>query len=111
MDFAMGKHHYPMPIVDMASRTRTFNLGENTASAPDPQDNKQWMRWNNYGVAMLDAQQYAESVLAFERVAQLRPDYADAFTNIAIANFSWQRYDDSRTSLNQALKLSPHNAR
>jgi tetratricopeptide (TPR) repeat protein len=60
---------------------------------------------------MLDAQQYAESVHAFERVAQLRPDYADAFTNIAIANFSWQRYDDSRASLNQALKLSPHNAR
>ncbi len=110
MDFAMGKH-YEEPVVEMASRTRTFNLGDNPATAPDPQDNKEWMRWNNYGIAMLDAQQYAESVHAFERVAKLRPDYADAFTNIAIANFSWQRYDDSRTLLNQALKLSPHNAR
>jgi Tfp pilus assembly protein PilF len=111
MDFAMGKDHYPMPIVEMASRTRTFNFGENPATKPDPQDNPLWMRWNNYGIAMLDAQQYEPSVRAFEQVAKLRPDYADAYTNIAIANFSWQRYDDSRTSLEKALKLSPHNAR
>jgi Flp pilus assembly protein TadD len=111
MDFAMGKQHYPMPIVEMASRTRTFNLGDNPASAPDPQDNKEWMRWNNYGIAMLDAQQYAESVQAFERVTQLRPDYADAFTNVAIANFQWQRYEISRTNLDKALTISPHNAR
>ena len=124
MDFAMGKDHYPMPIVEMASRTRTFNFGENPATRPDPgapgqragwggdpQDNPLWMRWNNYGIAMLDAQQYEPSVRAFEQVAKLRPDYADAYTNIAIANFSWQRYDDSRASLEKALKLSPHNAR
>jgi tetratricopeptide (TPR) repeat protein len=109
MDFAMGKH-YEMPIVEMAARTRTLTLGDNPPSV-DPQDNKEWMRWNNYGIAMLDAQQYSESVRAFERVAQMRPDYADAFTNIAIANFQWQRYDVSRTSLNKALELIPHNSR
>jgi tetratricopeptide (TPR) repeat protein len=111
MDFAMQKQHYPQPIVDMASRTRTFELGTNSASAPDPADNPVWMRWNNYGIAMLDAQRYAESVSAFQQVAKLRPDYADAYTNIAIASFQWQRYDDSRTSLNKALELQPHNAR
>jgi tetratricopeptide (TPR) repeat protein len=111
MDFAMGKDHYPMPIVEMATRTRTFELGNNPAAKPDPVDNPLWMRWNNYGIAMLDAQQYAESVRAFEQVAKLRPDYPDAYTNIAIADFQWQRYDDSRTSLEKALKLSSHNAR
>ena len=111
MDFAMQKQHYPQPIVDMASRTRTFQLGTNPASAPDPVDNPLWMRWNNYGIAMLDAQQYAESVRAFQLVAKLRPDYVDAYTNIAIANFQWQRYADSRTNLNKALELRPHNAR
>jgi tetratricopeptide (TPR) repeat protein len=109
MDFGMGKH-YVMPVVEMASRTRTLTLGKNAAGV-DPQDNKEWMRWNNYGIAMLDAQQYAESVAAFERVAQMRPDYADAFTNIAIANFQWQRYDVSRTNLNKALELSPQDSR
>ena len=111
MDFAMQKQHYPQPIVDMASRTRTFEIGTNPASAPDPADNPVWMRWNNYGIAMLDAQRYAESVSAFQQVAKLRPDYADAYTNIAIASFQWQRYDDSRTNLNKALELQPHNAR
>jgi len=111
LDFAMGKDHYPEPIVEMASRTRTFNLGENPSTAPDPQDNPLWMRWNNFGIAMLDAQQYEPSVRAFEQVAKLRPDYADAFTNIAISDFSWQRYGDSRIALDKALKLSPHNAR
>src|SRR5206468_2136173 len=38
-------------------------------------------------------------------------DYADAYTNIALANFQWQRYEESRTSLEKALKLSPQNAR
>ncbi len=75
----------------MASRTRTFAIGTNPASAPDPADNPVWMRWNNYGIAMLDAQRYAESVSAFQQVAKLRPDYADAYTNIAIASFQWQR--------------------
>jgi Flp pilus assembly protein TadD len=109
MDFGMGKH-YEMPVVAMSERTRVFNLGSNPPTI-DPQDNKEWMRWNNFGIAMLDAQQYAESVRAFEHVAQLRPDYADAFTNIAIANFQWERYDASRASLNKALELSPHNSR
>jgi Flp pilus assembly protein TadD len=109
MDFGMGKH-YEMPVVAMADRTRTFNLGSNPPTV-DPQDNKEWMRWNNFGIAMLDAQQYAESVRAFEHVAKLRPDYADAFTNIAIANFQWERYDASRVSLNKALSISPNNSR
>jgi Flp pilus assembly protein TadD len=110
IDFAMGKHT-DMPVVEMAARTRTLVVGENTAGPADPADNPTWMRWNNYGIGLLDAQQYAESERAFQNVAQLRPDYADAYTNIAIADFSWQRYGASRTNLEQALKLAPHNAR
>jgi tetratricopeptide (TPR) repeat protein len=69
------------------------------------------MRWNNYGIGLLDAQQYAASAQAFEHVAQLRPDYADAFTNIAIADFQWERFDEARARLEKALQLAPHNAR
>jgi tetratricopeptide (TPR) repeat protein len=98
-------------VVAISSRTRMFALGANPAAPPDPQDNPEWMRWNNYGIGLLDAQQYSDSVHAFEHVAALRPNYADAWTNIAISDFSWQRYDDSRTNLEHALKLAPHNAR
>ena len=110
IDFGLGKH-YEMPVVEMASRTRSFALGANPATAPALQDNPDWMRWNNYGIGLLDAQQYAESASAFRHVAQMWPDYADAYTNIAIADFAWQRYDDSRANLEQALKVAPHNAR
>jgi tetratricopeptide (TPR) repeat protein len=110
INWAMDKH-YDMPLVEVASRIRTLALGPNPSAPPDPEDNPLWMRWNNYGIGLLDAQQYAECARAFEQVIQLRPDYADAYTNVAIANYSWQRYEAARTNLEKALKLAPHNAR
>ncbi len=110
INFVFGKR-YDMPVVEMTSRTRTLALGANAPAPPDPADNPAWMRWNNYGIGLLDAQQYAESTRAFERVVQLRPDYADARTNVAIADYSWQRYGDARANLDKALQLAPHNAR
>jgi Tfp pilus assembly protein PilF len=110
IDFGISKH-YEMPVVEMALRARTLAIGTNSISPPDPQDNKEWMRWNNYGIGLLDAQQYADSARTFERVTELRPDYADGFTNVAIADFQWERYDEARSSLEKALQLAPHNAR
>jgi Flp pilus assembly protein TadD len=110
IDFGMDKH-YDLPVVEMATRQRTLQLGSNPAAAPDPEDNPDWMRWNNYGIGLLDAQQYSESVRAFQEVVEMRPDYADAYTNVAIADFSWQRYQDARVNLEHALQLDQHNAR
>ena len=111
IDFGMGKH-YEQPIVDMASTTRVLNIGENTPSAtPLPGTNAEWMRWNNYGVALLDAQQYGASVKAFEHVVTMRPDYADARTNAAIAMIAWERYGEALPYLHKALDLAPNNAR
>jgi tetratricopeptide (TPR) repeat protein len=69
------------------------------------------MRWNNYGIGLLDAQQYAASVHAFEQVAKLRPEYADAPTNIAIAYIQWEKYNDAVPYLEQSLALAKDNAR
>lgn len=114
MDFGMNKH-YEQPIVDMVSQSRVIHTGENGPSilsvSEAKVENKEWMRWNNYGIALLDAQQYAASVAAFQRVAKLRPDYADAYTNQAIVDILWEKYDDARPSLAKALELSPNNAR
>jgi tetratricopeptide (TPR) repeat protein len=119
MDFGMGKH-YEMPVVEMASATRTFSVGENAADAavvakPAPTSpgapNLLWMRWNNYGIGMLDAQQYAGAVAAFTRVARLRPDYADAYTSIGLAQIQWQKFEEARANLNHSLALAPANAR
>jgi tetratricopeptide (TPR) repeat protein len=110
IDFGMGKH-YEQPIADMVSQSRALTTGENKPTAPEAAENKEWMRWNNYGIALLDAQQYAASVDAFQRVTQLRPDYADAFTNIAIVQIQWEKYEAARPNLEKALKLAPDNSR
>jgi Flp pilus assembly protein TadD len=110
IDFGMNKH-YDQPIVDMTSQTRILAVGDNKPVVAGPTENKEWMRWNNYGIAMLDAQQYGASVRAFEHVATLRPDYADVFTNMAIVQIQWQKYDEARPNLEKALNLAPGNAR
>ena len=107
----MDQKQFPQPIIDMASQTRTFKIGENAPVAPDPSENKEWMRWNNYGIALLDALQYEASVRAFERVATLRPDYADAYTNMAIVETAWERYTDAKPNLAKALALLPGDPR
>jgi tetratricopeptide (TPR) repeat protein len=111
VDYAMGQKHYPEPIVDIASQTRTLIVGDNPPLAPGADENPEWMRWNNYGVALLDAQQYAAAVHAFEHVAELRPDYADAFTNMAVVEISWERYDEAKANLAKALTLLPGDPR
>jgi tetratricopeptide (TPR) repeat protein len=111
IDYAMGQKHYPQPIIDMASETRTFNIGLNSPAPPQPGENPEWMRWNNYGIGLLDAQQYQASVEAFERVAALRPNYADVYTNMAVVETSWERYNDAKANLAKALALLPGDPR
>ena len=111
LDFAMAKDHYPEPVVDMITTSRTISVGNNAPVAPTDADIKPWMRWNNYGIALLDASQYQASLAAFAHVAQLRPDYADAYTNMAIVEIQWERYSEARPHLAKALALAPNNAR
>ncbi len=114
IDYAMDQkadQHYPQPIIDLASETKTFNIGENAPIPANPSENKEWMRWNNYGIGLLDAQQYLASVHAFERVAALRPDYADAYTNMGIVEISWEKYDDAKQNIAKALNLLPDDPR
>lgn len=110
-DYAMDQKHYPLPVIELASQTRTLTVGNNPRGTPGPEENKEWMRWNNYGIALLDALQYKESVAAFQRVADLRPDYADAYTNMAVVEISWERYDDAKPHLAKALSLLPGDPR
>ena len=111
IDFAMAAKHYPEPVVDIASQMRTFQIGANEPLTPQPGENPEWMRWNNYGIGLLDAQQYEASVHAFEHVAALRPDYADAYTNMGIVEIAWERYDDAKPNLSKALTLLPGDPR
>jgi Flp pilus assembly protein TadD len=106
-----GLDHLAYPVVELASRTRVLNLGDNPAGGREQQDNPDWMRWNNLGIAYLDQLQYADAMQAFDQVVKLRPDYADGHTNIGLTYIEWEKYSKARASLEMALELSPNNGR
>jgi tetratricopeptide (TPR) repeat protein len=106
-----GKDHPLYPVVELASRTRVLNVGDNQPVQADSHDNPDWMRWNNLGIGYLDQLQYSDAVDAFNEVVKLRSDYADAYTNIALTEIQWEKYDSARASLQRALALSPTSAR
>ena len=106
-----GKKHDPYPVVELASRQVKVNVGDNEPVPAQPDQNAEWMRWNNLGIAYLDQLQFSSSVDAFEQVVHLRPDYADAYTNIAIAEIQWEKYGSAAMNVDKALSLSPNNAR
>ncbi len=106
-----GPDHPAYPVIELASRTRILNLGDNGVSPPAPQDNPDWMRWNNLGIAYLDQLQYADAIHAFGQVVKLRPDYADGYINVGLTYIEWEKYSSARDSLDKALALSPNNAR
>ena len=106
-----GSDHPPYPVVELASRARTLNLGDNPPGGALPADNPDWMRWNNLGIAYLDQQQYADAMHAFEQVIKLRPGYADGYTNIGLTYIEWEKYSEARPSLEKAMELTPNNGR
>ncbi len=107
----LGPDHPDYPVVELASRTRTLSIGRNLPVDPDPADNPDWMRWNNLGIALLDQFQYAESVAAFTQVVKLRPTYADGYTNVALVEIVWEKYESARRAIRRALALDPDSAR
>lgn len=106
-----GPDHPLYPVVEMASRTRTVNLGVNQATPPEASDNPDWMRWNNLGIGFLDQQQYSDALAAFEQVVKLRPDYDDGYVNVGLTYIEWEKYSLARSPLEKALELHPDYAR
>jgi len=106
-----GKDHPAYPVVELSSRTRLLNIGDNNIEGPDLADNPDWMRWNNLGIALLDQFQYAEAVAAFTEVIKLRHDYVDGYTNVGLTEIVWEKYESARTAIRKALSIDPNNAR
>jgi tetratricopeptide (TPR) repeat protein len=106
-----GKNHPAYPVVELVTRSRTLQLGENAPEEPLASDNAEWMRWNNAGIGLLDDQQYADALHAFEQVVRLRPDYKDGYINVGIAYLSWEKYAEARAPLEKALAVKPDDAR
>ncbi|SEG31320.1 Tetratricopeptide repeat-containing protein [Bryocella elongata] len=107
----LGEGHPAYPVVEVTSRSRVINAGDNSVTPALATDNPDWMRWNNLGISYLDQLQYAEAMDAFEHVTRLRPDYKDGFINLGLNDIEWEKYADARAPLEKALALAPHDAR
>jgi tetratricopeptide (TPR) repeat protein len=107
----LGKDHPAYPVVEIASRSRVLKLGENKPERANPEDNPEWTRWNNLGIALLDQFQYQESVQAFSHVVKLRPEYADGYINVGLTDIMWEKFDSARMAIHKALSLDPDSAR
>jgi tetratricopeptide (TPR) repeat protein len=103
----LGPDHPLYPVVELASRTRSLNVGMNQPLPPEPNDNQDWMRWNNVGIGFLDQQQHSDAIHAFEQVVRLRPDYDDGYVNIGLTYIDWEKYSAARPALEKALQLHP----
>lgn len=106
-----GPDHPRYPVIELAARTRELHLGMNAPSAPAASDNPDWMRWNNVAIGLLDQQQYADAVDAFQQVVKLRPDYEDGYVNVGLTYLEWEKYSEARAPLEKALELHPQYAR
>jgi tetratricopeptide (TPR) repeat protein len=106
-----GTDHPAYPVVEIASRSRVLQIGENQPEPALPADNPDWMRWNNLGIGYLDQLQYEDSIHAFEQVVRLRPDYKDGYINLGLTYIEWEKYEEARKPLEKALTLLPDDAR
>jgi tetratricopeptide (TPR) repeat protein len=75
------------PVVEIASRSLTLNVGDNRGGG-SAIDTPEYLRWNNYAIALLGEIQYYKAAEAFRKVVSLNPKYADGYTNIAIAIYT-----------------------
>lgn len=107
----LGEGHAAYPVVEVASRSRVIQAGENGVTQPLANDNADWMRWNNLGISYLDQQQYAEASESFKKVTELRPEYKDGWINVGLNDIEWEKYADARAPLEKALAIAPHDAR
>lgn len=111
LNFVLGKDHPAYPVVEIASRSQTFNLGTNSPPKPLPKDNPEWMRWNNFGIALLDQQRFDDAAWAFEQVIRLRPIYKDGYINLGLTYIQAEKFTEARAQLGKALKLRMGDAR
>lgn len=109
--FALGENHPAYPIVAMASDSRTLAIGHNDPAPLEPEGDPDWLRWNNFGIAMLNAQQYSDAAAAFQHVTGLRPDAPDGDLNSGVANLAAQQFSLAATFFGRALDIAPNDPR
>jgi hypothetical protein len=66
--------------------------------------------WTQRGISFGTQGMYNESVQAFEKALDLRPDYGPAWINKGLAFFKLEKYNESLQAYSNAIEINPNNA-
>lgn len=97
------------PTVTMAEKSLHLRVGSNTGQPGGAAATA--LRWNNYGIALLDQQQFAAAAEVFEHEARLNPAQPDGTLNSGVAWYMDGDYDRALRMLAAAERIDPGNPR
>src|SRR6202046_4534649 len=86
------------------------------AETADPQREKpdpraEITRENNFGVALMNRQQFEKALGKFQRACIIDPETDTGCLNVGIAFLNMQRFDEARTILNKSAQRDPSDPR
>jgi Flp pilus assembly protein TadD len=110
-----------LPVVRMAeNEVKILPMSAKNVAGKKDRTTKdvQALRWNDYGIALLEQAQYGPAAEAFRRSAELNPSDPNPLVSAAIAEMKTERFGLDRNQLSKAaelldaaLKLDPNNPR
>lgn len=103
-----------LPITEIETDLVTLSVSEwgaTQAIRPVKDDEKRWMRYNDYGIGSVLDGDTRTALAAFAEVAQLVPEKMDGYLNQARAHLSEGSLDKAEYFLRQASTKAPNEAR
>ncbi len=84
---------------------------DQTQAEPPPNPRAQMIRENNFGVALMNRQQFEQALGKFQRACILAPETDTGCLNSGIALLNMQRFDEARKILEKSADRDPRNPR
>src|ERR1700723_3461168 len=91
------------------SPARKAETAEPQKEKPDPR--AEITRENNFGVALMNRQQFEKALGKFQRACIIDPETDTGCLNVGIAFLNMQRFDEARTILNKSAQRDPSDPR
>ena len=104
-------------LADAAQQSKRARTPKSADATPSEQDearaasHAQIIRTNNFGVALMNGQQFEQALGKFQRACILEPQSDIGCVNAGIALLNMQRFDEARQLLAKSAERDPRNPR
>ena len=110
-------HRTPMPSAEelFYTASRLASAGRHADAASEyarslQQNPRAWTAWENYGIALSDAQRQSEAVDAFDAAISLVPARSEAYSLLGRTHYELGQQERGAVAFAAALSLSPSSA-